>query len=66
MTKLDGIIALIALCGFAVAVGIIVAWVREIDLAIVCIFAVLLAAYDFGLSAFRSVRGGRRRSAAGR
>lgn len=54
MRGLDWIIAPLALIAFALSMGVIVVWVPDLDLAIVCIFAVLLAAYDFWLSAFRS------------
>lgn len=56
MRGLDWIIAPVALLCFALSMGVIVVWVPSLDLAIVCIVAVLLAAYDFWLSAFRSVR----------
>jgi hypothetical protein len=56
MRGLDWIIAPVALLCFALSMGVIVVWVPSPDLAIVCIVAVLLAAYDFWLSAFRSVR----------
>jgi len=56
MRGLDWIVAPVALVCFALSMGVIVAWVPDVDLAIVCIFAVLLAGYDFWLSAFRSVR----------
>ena len=56
MKGLDWIVAPVALICFALSMGVIVVWVPSPDLAIVCIIAVLLAAYDFWLSAFRSVR----------
>lgn len=53
MKGLDWIIAPLALVAFALSMGVIVVWVPDIDLAIVCIFAVVLASYDFWVSAFR-------------
>lgn len=57
MKGLDWIIAPLALIAFALSMGVIVVWVPDIDLAIVCIFAVALASYDFWLTARRSLNG---------
>ena len=56
MRGLDWIIAPVALICFALSMGVIVVWVPSPDLAIVCILAVCLAAYDFWLSASRSLQ----------
>lgn len=45
--QMDKIIALAALIGFVVFVGVLVWFVREVDLVIVVLIGVCLASYDF-------------------
>lgn len=51
MTGVDRILALLAIVGFVVFSGIVVWWVKEIDLIIVVVVVSLMAAYDFWLGA---------------
>lgn len=46
-TGTDMIIAIAALIGFVVFVGVLVWFVREVDLVIVVVIGVVLASYDF-------------------
>ena len=47
MTGTDKILAVLSLAAFVVFTGIVVWWVREIDLIIVVVAVVFMAAYDF-------------------
>lgn len=47
MTKVDWIIASLALLCFAASLAVIPLWVPLPDLIIVCAVAILMAAYDF-------------------
>ena len=51
MTGVDRILALLAFVGFVVFSGIVVWWVREIDLIIVVVLVSVMAGYDFWLGA---------------
>ena len=46
-TQTEKIVALAALIGFVVFVGVLVWFVREVDLVIVVVIGVVLASYDF-------------------
>jgi hypothetical protein len=49
----DRILSVLALAGFAAFLFILAWWVREIDLAIVIVVGVAMAAYDLWRLAFR-------------
>ena len=51
MTGVDRLLALLAFVGFVVFSGIVIWWVREIDLIIVVVLVSLMAGYDFWLGA---------------
>jgi hypothetical protein len=53
MTGLDWIVAPLALASFALCLAVVPYFVPDPDLAIVCIVAMVMAAYDFWRMAFR-------------
>jgi hypothetical protein len=55
----DRILSILALAGFSAFLFILAWWVRELDLTIVIIVGVAMAAYDFWRLAFRSDNNGR-------
>lgn len=50
----DKVFAAISLCMLVAFLGVVIAFVREIDLAIVILLGIGLASYDFWLSVFRN------------
>lgn len=54
---IDKFVALLALATFAIFVATVPIFVPDIDLIIVVVFAVLLAAYDFWRELFRPKNG---------
>ena len=53
-TQTDKVVALAALIGFFVFVGVLVWFVREVDLIIVVVIGMTLASYDFFKTLIRS------------
>lgn len=55
-TQTEKIVAVIALIGLFAFVGVLVWFVREIDLVIVVLIGITLASYDFFKTLFKSDR----------
>lgn len=51
MTGVDRILALLAFVGFVAFSGIVIWWVKEIDLIVVVVLVSAMAGYDFWLGA---------------
>ena len=47
MTPLDRVIALLGLAGLAAFLGLIAIWVKHVDLIVVLLIGIAMAAFDF-------------------
>jgi uncharacterized protein YqgC (DUF456 family) len=55
---IDRALAIVSLAGLAAFLAVVVIYVPDVDLAIVTLLVLALAAYDFFASAFRNKRSG--------
>lgn len=61
---IDAILSMLALAGLIVFLFILAWWVREVDLTIVILIGIAMAAYDFWRSVFRRRNNNNNRQAA--